>query len=147
MVKDGERLTQHYFRAFKPRHAKNLCMIKSHMNGGPAKEQVSSTVGEGGFERLTLRHDSGSEVDVYSYGAHITSFRSAVHGEVFYLSSTAEFTPGKAIRGGVPIIFPQFGPHGPLPSHGFARNSLWNLVDAGTAAGGAHSPPPECDIV
>lgn len=45
-------------------------------------------------------------------------------------SSKAFFKPGKAIRGGVPVVFPQFGP-GALPQHGFARN---NLVRAGACA-------------
>jgi D-hexose-6-phosphate mutarotase len=40
--------------------------------------------------------------------------------------------PGKAIRGGVPVCFPWFGPHPDgLPQHGFARNLPWELVDLG----------------
>ena len=40
----------------------------------------------------------------------------------------SEFTAGKAIRGGVPVIFPQFSERGPGPRHGFARTALWELV-------------------
>lgn len=45
-----------------------------------------------------------------------------------WLSPLADFSPGKAIRGGVPLCFPWFGKHpAGLPAHGFARNQLWTL--------------------
>ncbi len=43
------------------------------------------------------------------------------------MSQAAEFAPGKALRGGVPVIFPQFGLFGPGPKHGFARNKAWQF--------------------
>jgi len=44
-----------------------------------------------------------------------------------YLSARSGFDGTAAIRGGVPVIFPQFAAEGPLPRHGFARTSLWSL--------------------
>src|SRR5690606_35669711 len=44
--------------------------------------------------------------------------------ELLFLSSKAVFDGSKPIRGGIPIVFPQFG-KGPLPQHGFARNQSW----------------------
>lgn len=35
------------------------------------------------------------------------------------------------IRGGIPVVFPQFAKQGPLPQHGFARNSRWEVAAAG----------------
>lgn len=31
------------------------------------------------------------------------------------------------VRGGVPVLFPQFAEYGPLPKHGMARNAHWQL--------------------
>ncbi|KAJ0090372.1 hypothetical protein Patl1_14220 [Pistacia atlantica] len=39
----------------------------------------------------------------------------------------AIFKPPKAIRGGIPICFPQFSSHGSLEQHGFARNRFWTV--------------------
>lgn len=39
------------------------------------------------------------------------------------MSPTAKYGPGDSIRGGIPICFPQFGPRGDLPQHGFCRKS------------------------
>src|SRR5205823_1519128 len=48
--------------------------------------------------------------------------------ERLFLSTRSEFSSGRAIRGGVPVIFPQFASEGPLPKHGFARNLPWQFV-------------------
>lgn len=43
------------------------------------------------------------------------------------MSSKAILKPPKAIRGGIPVCFPQFGNLGSLEQHGFARNRVWSL--------------------
>jgi len=40
-----------------------------------------------------------------------------------FLSEKAKLGPGESVRGGIPVCFPQFGPRGPLPQHGFCRRS------------------------
>lgn len=40
------------------------------------------------------------------------------------------FDGKKAIRGGIPVVFPQFGPWELGPQHGFARISKWELHDS-----------------
>jgi glucose-6-phosphate 1-epimerase len=57
--------------------------------------------------------------------------------ERLYLSGASGFEGDAAIRGGVPIIFPQFAAEGPLPRHGFARTSTWSLGGVCRAADGA----------
>jgi glucose-6-phosphate 1-epimerase len=47
-----------------------------------------------------------------------------------FVSPKSLFTHGKAIRGGVPVIFPWFGPRSdgrPGPAHGFARTIEWTV--------------------
>lgn len=74
-----------------------------------------------------------AEATIYLQGAHVTHWKPAGEASAIFLSQRAEFTPGKPIRGGVPIIFPWFaerhdGKQG--PQHGFARISEWELASA-----------------
>ena len=78
---------------------------------------------------VTLRSPGGWVATIYHYGAHVTSYKSPNGTEHLFLSDTAIFAPPTAIRGGIPICFPQFADMGPLQQqHGFARNSMFTLV-------------------
>ncbi|XAR51145.1 Glucose-6-phosphate 1-epimerase [Bertholletia excelsa] len=81
--------------------------------------------GVNGFDKVVLREIRGSSAEVYLYGAHVTSWKNDHGEEMLFLSSKANFKPPKAIRGGIPICFPQFSNHGSLEQHGFARNRFW----------------------
>lgn len=72
----------------------------------------------------TAGHSARAEVCVY--GAHVLSWKTPDGKEQLYLSGRSAFREGTAIRGGIPIIFPQFSTFGPLPRHGFARTRAWN---------------------
>ncbi len=63
------------------------------------------------------------------HGANVLSWCTADGVERLFLSRAASIQSGHAIRGGVPIIFPQFGGTGPL-RHGFARTMDWTLLEA-----------------
>src|SRR5262245_26300527 len=85
--------------------------------------------GSGGLVRAAVATAS-CEGHVYLHGAHVTRYRPAGHQDLLFLSVRSQFVPGKAIRGGVPVIFPWFGaragdPH--APDHGFARTSEWTV--------------------
>jgi len=85
---------------------------------------------------VALRSTDGAIANVYLHGAHVTSWKPARDSdERLFLSERAEFRAGTAIRGGIPVIFPQFAAEGPLPRHGFARTSEWTL-DAVSVKGG-----------
>jgi glucose-6-phosphate 1-epimerase len=62
-------------------------------------------------------------------GGHLVSWIPAGGTEALFVSGRSPFAPGRSIRGGVPVVFPQFGPRGPLVQHGFARTQLWRLVE------------------
>ncbi len=87
--------------------------------------------GQGGLAKRVLVASDGGRGEAYAHGAHVTSWIPADGEERIFLSARSEFAPGKAIRGGVPIIFPQFDREGPLPRHGFARVSEWQSSAAG----------------
>ncbi|MHB9134157.1 MAG: D-hexose-6-phosphate mutarotase, partial [Armatimonadota bacterium] len=88
---------------------------------------VAITAGINGLPRVTLTHRSGSSAEVYLHGAHVTSWKTSQGDELFFVSRESYFAPERPIRGGIPVIFPQFG-GGPLPQHGFARTSEWELA-------------------
>ncbi len=82
------------------------------------------------LDRVALRSSDGASAEVYLRGAHVTSWRPSRSGdERLFLSGQSGFRDGVAIRGGVPVIFPQFAAEGPLPKHGFARIAQWTLRD------------------
>ena len=59
-------------------------------------------------------------------GAQLIAWQPADEKPVIWLSEKTAWTAGKAIRGGVPICWPWFGPAGE-PAHGFARTLPWTL--------------------
>ena len=88
-----------------------------------------ATTKENGLDAVKLTHSSGASALVYVYGAHLASWQTSDGDEQLFVSSTAEYGGGKAIRGGVPICWPQFAGRGSGPKHGVCRNSAeWKVV-------------------
>jgi glucose-6-phosphate 1-epimerase len=90
-------------------------------------------IAPGGLTRATITTDAAT-AEIYLQGAHLTQWQpaSAEH-PVLFLSAKSNFTAGKAIRGGVPVVFPWFAERkGGLPGgmHGFARTLPWEVVAA-----------------
>ncbi|HEY8309498.1 MAG TPA: D-hexose-6-phosphate mutarotase, partial [Gemmatimonadaceae bacterium] len=84
--------------------------------------------------------------ELYLQGAHLTAWQPTDEQPVLFLSDKSAFAPGKAIRGGIPVIFPWFGsrtgtaedPRTDGPSHGFARTQEWRLDFGAYAAEELH---------
>ena len=78
-----------------------------------------------------LRNAAGDVATVSLYGGQVLSWCTVTGGEQLYCSPQAVAGQGKAIRGGVPVCFPQFANCGSvvnLAKHGFARTSMWQLA-------------------
>jgi glucose-6-phosphate 1-epimerase len=89
-----------------------------------------SSQGNGGLTCARLQTDLAS-AEIYLHGAHVTHFQPRGAAQpILWLSKSSVFKPSKAIRGGVPICFPWFGPKADdpnAPAHGFARTREWAL--------------------
>lgn len=63
-------------------------------------------------------------------GAQLLEFKATNGDPLLWLSPNCDFTPGIALRGGVPLCLPWFGVNQKdpkKPKHGFARNQFWEL--------------------
>ncbi|MDN4055213.1 D-hexose-6-phosphate mutarotase [Massilia sp. YIM B02763] len=102
----------------------------------------ATTIQFGQLPALQLRAPDGAEATITLYGAHLVSWKptagsGAAGQERLFLSSLSSLDGQRAIRGGVPVIFPQFAERGDGPRHGFARTSTWRVVDSGEQDGAA----------
>eukprot|EP00092_Neocalanus_flemingeri_P105676 GFUD01135479.1.p1 GENE.GFUD01135479.1~~GFUD01135479.1.p1 ORF type:complete len:275 (+),score=88.65 GFUD01135479.1:41-865(+) len=79
------------------------------------------------MDTFTLDRGAGTRVEINKFGATITSWM-VNDVELIFVSPKAKLDGTKAIRGGVPICFPSFGPWSEGPQHGFARTSRWEVT-------------------
>lgn len=95
--------------------------------------------------RIVFREDELSPVavlvspygaaEVALYGAHVLSYRLTGHAPLLWLAASYKgIKQGEAIRGGIPVCWPWFGPSGKqgLPSHGFVRTLFWSVTGTET---------------
>ena len=61
------------------------------------------------------------------HGAQLLSWQPQGQRPVIWLSERAVFAQGQAVRGGIPLCWPWFGPREGHSAHGFARTSLWHV--------------------
>lgn len=114
------------------------------MTTRPPDQRISLTLrpGHGRLPTATLAAPDGARAEVALHGAHVVSWRPAPEPggqapvERLFVSERSAWQAGVAIRGGVPVIFPQFAETGPLPKHGFARTREWQLLGVHPVGGG-----------
>ncbi len=89
-----------------------------------------------GQPAVRVQAPDGAQAIVLLHGGHVVSWIPAGGREQLYLSPQAVAGPGQAVRGGVPVIFPQFEQRGPdtsLPRHGLARTRTWAVESSSRA--------------
>ena len=82
-----------------------------------------------GQPAMWLRAPDGAEATVLLHGGQLVSWIPAGDQERLYLSPLAMAGGSNAVRGGIPVCFPQFAKRGPLPQHGFVRNRAWSWAE------------------
>ena len=90
---------------------------------------ASITAGNNGLPRVCVNIPPAT-AEIYLHGAQLTSWHPAGAGEVIFLSQHAQWEPGRAIRGGIPVCFPWFrnkADDPKAPAHGFVRTKAWQL--------------------
>jgi glucose-6-phosphate 1-epimerase len=80
-----------------------------------------------GHPAVALESPDGARATVLLHGGHLVSWIPAGGEQQLYLSPTSKYGDGASIRGGVPVIFPQFSTRGTLPRHGLLRTRAWQV--------------------
>ncbi len=93
--------------------------------------------------------DATGRSRIFDHGAHVVGWQPEGSAQpVLWLSSATAYAAGKAIRGGIPICFPWFGPGlsgDRKPAHGFVRATPWRrdeVIESGGILRVAYSIDP-----
>jgi len=84
---------------------------------------------DNGFKYLEVQNEAAS-AKIALQGAHIFHYQVKGEKPLLWLSEKSAFEEGIAIRGGIPLCWPRFGNlEKTLPQHGFARTSMFELIE------------------
>jgi glucose-6-phosphate 1-epimerase len=100
--------------------------------------QIAFSLDPGGMPLIDVRN-AHATARVALNGGNVVAFQPHGQAPVLFLSERSQFRAGKAIRGGIPICWPWFGPHAgdpAKPQHGFARTMPWSVERVGVLPGG-----------
>jgi D-hexose-6-phosphate mutarotase len=92
---------------------------------------IETHTNQAGLEFLKLTGPFGS-AEFCTQGAHLMHFTPSGGTPMLFVSAKTLLSPGKAIRGGIPVIFPWFGPragHPEAPMHGLVRTRPWQVTE------------------
>ncbi|NOT11725.1 MAG: D-hexose-6-phosphate mutarotase [Methylococcaceae bacterium] len=99
-------------------------------------DQLEFIKGKGGMPFIVIRNQSATAL-ISLHGGQILSFKPLnEENDLLFLSSQSDYIDGKAIRGGMPVCWPWFGPDPKglqRPNHGFVRNHCWSVARTAAA--------------
>ncbi|TGZ79627.1 galactose mutarotase-like protein [Ascodesmis nigricans] len=117
-------------------------MVERSNKPGPLNPTSSTLADTATFEthsdRVKLSLPTGETAEILLHGATVISWKAGGE-EKLWLSEKAVLDGSKAVRGGIPLVFPVFGkttsgPTSALPQHGFARVSKWEVLGKSSAS-------------
>lgn len=100
--------------------------------------RVAITEGKGGLVMVEVTTERATAL-ISTYAGQVLSFCPRGGQDLMFLSESAYYARGKAIKGGMPVCWPWFGPDPEgkgRPAHGFVRNRQWELLGTEALADG-----------
>jgi glucose-6-phosphate 1-epimerase len=92
--------------------------------------QLEFIEGKGGFPLIRIDNAKARAL-ISVYAGQVLSFQPADQAhDLLFLSDAAYYQAGKAIKGGIPVCWPWFGPDPEdrgRAAHGFVRNRPWSV--------------------
>lgn len=82
-----------------------------------------------GVQFISIQNDN-CKAEVCLFGGHVTAWQPEGHAPVLWMSEKSALDGSAAIRGGIPICWPWFGPVDSKGRHGLVRTLNWTLEDA-----------------
>jgi glucose-6-phosphate 1-epimerase len=115
----------------------NRVTVAPAQAGAHAEQADTGLTHFGQLPAVHLQSPDGAEATITLYGAHLVSWKDASGQERMFVSRKSALDGSKAIRGGIPVIFPQFAARGTGMRHGFARVLPWRVTSMGLDSGAA----------
>lgn len=95
---------------------------------------------EHGFTYIEI-NNAKAHATISTYSGQVLSYRpKSQNNDLLFVSEKAHYAPGKAIKGGIPVCWPWFGPDPDdrgRPAHGFVRNRQWEVIASESCADGS----------
>jgi glucose-6-phosphate 1-epimerase len=110
----------------------------ANISKNPVPARVTFLGGRGELPMVEIT-TARSSAEIYLHGAQVTNFKKHDETPMLFLSQCSRFEENQPIRGGIPVIFPWFGPREGMAMHGFARLKRWEIKEVLPAADGSVS--------
>jgi glucose-6-phosphate 1-epimerase len=105
-------------------------MNLEQLNAQCAIDELHFVEGPGGLVMAEIDNDL-AKARISIYAGQVLSFQPHGEDDLLFVSELAHYQPGKAIKGGMPVCWPWFGPDPEgkgRPGHGFVRAAQWEVL-------------------